>query len=145
MESKVVWKDGMAFEAQLEGFSFGIDADPEFGGQGFGPKPKGLVLTALCGCTAMDVISILTKMRVPVKSFSVDASTELAETHPKVFGEVVVNYRFEGDDLPEAKLRRAVELSTTTYCAVNAMLGKATTIRHALWVNGELLDEEPVG
>jgi len=127
----------MAFDAALEGFTFGIDADPAVGGRGLGPKPKGLVLTALCGCTAMDVISILTKMRVPLTGFSVDASTELTDTHPKVFTAVTVNYRFTGEDLPLAKLQRAVSLSEESYCGVTAMLKKHTQVESAIWVNGE--------
>jgi len=137
MESSVTWRDGMAFDAALEGFTFGIDADPAVGGRGLGPKPKGLVLTALCGCTAMDVISILTKMRVPLTGFSVDASTELTDTHPKVFTAVTVNYRFTGEDLPLAKLQRAVSLSEESYCGVTAMLKKHTQVESAIWVNGE--------
>lgn len=137
MESSVTWRDGMAFDAALEGFTFGIDADPAVGGRGLGPKPKGLVLTALCGCTAMDVIAILTKMRVPLTGFSVDANTELTDTHPKVFTTITVNYRFTGEDLPLAKLQRAVSLSEESYCGVSAMLKKHTQVVSAIWVNGE--------
>jgi len=141
MDSKVVWKDGMAFEAHLEGFPFMIDADPAAGGQGLGPKPKGLVLTALAGCTAMDVISILSKMRVGVDAFEVEVDSPLAPDHPKTFTEITVTYRFEGTDLPEARLRRAVELSETRYCAVSAMLRQATSVHHQIVVNGEVLPE----
>jgi putative redox protein len=141
MDSKVVLKDGMAFESHLEGFQFMVDADPEFGGQGYGPKPKGLVLTALAGCTAMDVISILRKMRVEVDGFEVEADGELSEEHPRKFTEITVTYRFEGTDLPADRLRRAVDLSENKYCAVNAMLRPTVHLRHQIVVNGEVLDE----
>ena len=63
MKSTVVLKDGMHFQGELEGFDIPIDADEQFGGRNLGPKPKGLVLTSLVGCTAMDVISILRKIK----------------------------------------------------------------------------------
>ena len=66
MNSKVVLKDGMHFIGSLDGFDINLDADEQFGGKNKGSKPKGLVLTALAGCTAMDVISILHKMKVQV-------------------------------------------------------------------------------
>ncbi|MCP4218055.1 MAG: hypothetical protein GY765_25655, partial [bacterium] len=85
MEAKVVWQEGMAFDAQLDGFNFTIDAHPKVGGKDKGPKPKGLTMISLAGCTAMDVISILTKMRVKVESFEVATDGTLTEDHPKKF------------------------------------------------------------
>ncbi|MBW1880828.1 MAG: OsmC family protein [Deltaproteobacteria bacterium] len=141
MDSKVVLKDGMAFEGHLDGFQFMIDAAAKVGGQGLGPKPKGLVLTALVGCTAMDVISILRKMRVEVDGFEVEADASVAEEHPQTFTEITVTYRFEGTDLPEARLRRAIELSEDKYCGVSAMLRASASLRHQIVVNGEVLAE----
>jgi putative redox protein len=137
MQSKVVWKDGMAFEAELEGFSFMVDAQPEHGGRGFGPAPKGLALTSLAGCTAMDVIAILTKMRIAPKRFEVAAEGVLAEEHPKRFTDITVTYRFEGDDLPVPKLLRAIELSEQRYCGVAASLRPGVPMHHEVYVNGE--------
>ena len=136
MESKVVWTDGMAFEAQLEGSSFSIDADEKFGGRGLGPKPKGLLLTSLAGCTAMDVIAILKKMRVAVDHFEVTADGVLAEEHPKKFESIVITYRFEGEDLPIGKLQRAVQLSEERYCGVSATLAPAVELSSEIFVNG---------
>ena len=85
MESKVVWQDGMAFEAHLDGFNFTIDAAAKVGGQDKGPKPKGLTLVSLAGCTAMDVISILKKMRVEPDHFEVGTDGKLTGEHPKKF------------------------------------------------------------
>ncbi len=142
MKSAVVWREGMAFNGSLEGFDVPLDASPAFGGVGHGPKPKGLILTALAGCTAMDVISILRKMRITPDTFSVDAEGELATEHPRVFTEIVLHYRFEGEELPLAKLRKAITLSETRYCPVNAMLAPSTPIRSELWVNGHRQDLE---
>lgn len=142
MESKVTWLDGMAFDAELEGFSCTIDADPEFGGEERGPKPKGLTLMSLAGCTAMDVIAILKKMRVEPTSFAVDARSELTDDHPKVFEGITLTYDFEGEDLPADRLLRAIELSLDRYCGVTAMLREAVPIRFEAYLNGEEL--EPV-
>jgi len=139
MNSKVVWQQGMAFEAELEGFSFSIDADEKFGGKNRGPKPKGLTLTSLAGCTAMDVIAILEKMRVAVDAFEVSASGELTEDHPKKFFQIELTYRFSGEDLPEKKLRRAVSLSEERYCGVRASLDDAIAMKNRIFVNGQEL------
>lgn len=137
MDSTVTWNEGMAFKVDVDGFEMTIDAAPQHGGTGKGPTPKPLMLTALAGCTAMDVIAILGKMRITPSAFSVSADTELTEQHPKVFKEVVLTYRFEGEDLAIDRLKRAVELSETRYCGVNAMVSKATTVRTVVFYNGE--------
>jgi len=66
------WKDNMAFESEINGHKLTIDATPEVGGNDEGPRPKALMMLALAGCTAMDVISILKKMRVKPEKFSID-------------------------------------------------------------------------
>ncbi len=143
LESKVVWRDGMAFDAHLDGFEFKIDADEQFGGRKLGPKPKGLLLTSLIGCTAMDVIAILGKMRVAPKSFEVTSAGTLVDEHPKKFERITLIYKFEGTELPEKKLRRAVSLSEERYCGVRATLVPAVEITSEIWVNGAKLDDAP--
>ena len=96
MEANVKWTSGMAFEGHQDGFVIGLDADRDFGGQGQGPKPKTLLLTALGGCTAMDVVSILKKMQVNLAGFEVQASGELTEDHPKVLKSIHLKYVFKG-------------------------------------------------
>ena len=85
MNSKVVWKDGLSFEANLDGFKFMIDAKEDVGGKNRGPSPKGLILISLAGCTGMDVISILEKMRVKIDSFEVKTGSSFKGTSKKVF------------------------------------------------------------
>lgn len=128
IESKVVLQDGMHFMGELDGFEIPIDADANFGGTDKGPKPKGLMLTSLAGCTAMDVISILRKMRIEPEAFSVETEAELTDEHPKVFKSVKITYRLKGKDIPREKVERAVELSQDQYCGVSAMLKKASPI-----------------
>ena len=96
LESKVVWRDGMAFDAHADGHTFTIDAHETFGGQGLGPKPKSLTLTSLAGCTGMDVISILKKMRVEVRHFQVSKAT---------------NYPSKSSNAPYSSQRRAIAAS----------------------------------
>ncbi len=126
----------MAFEAELEGHRFMIDAYAEFGGRGLGPAPKGLLLSALAGCTALDVVSILEKMRVKPRRFEVKAEGQLAEEHPKRFLRIVVTYSFEGDDLPLDKLKKAVALSEERYCGVSATLRGNVELVSEIRVNG---------
>lgn len=140
MESTVVWRDEMAFDAHLEGTRFTLDADPEFGGQGLGPKPKGLLLTSLIGCTAMDVIAILAKMRLHPERFEVSARGELAARHPKKYEEITVTYDLEGRDVTPDRLLRAVSLSTERYCGVFATLKPTVELHIEVILNGERID-----
>jgi len=128
MKSKVELKSGMHFMGMLDGFEVPIDADKSAGGEGRGPKPKGLMLTALAGCTAMDVISILRKMKIEPKAFSVETEADLTEDHPKVFKAIRIVYRLKGKGIEREKVRKAVELSQEKYCGVSAMLKMAAPI-----------------
>jgi len=105
--SEVILKEGMHFEGELDGFKIQIDSDKDYGGKEKGPKPKGLMLTALAGCTAMDVISILRKMRAEPEGLRISCETELTEEHPKVFKKITVTYFVKGD-VPLSKVERAV-------------------------------------
>ena len=127
MNSKVTLKDGMNFIGDLEGFEMSIDAKADVGGQGKGPQPKGLLLTSLAGCTAMDVISILRKMQHEPEEFSVETQGELTEEHPKVFKDIKITYRIKGD-VPREKAEKAVSLSLDRYCGVTDMLRKAANV-----------------
>ncbi|HKK41873.1 MAG TPA: OsmC family protein [Bacteroidales bacterium] len=122
------WLDGMAFEGDIDGHKVVIDADSQVGGKNRGPKPKPFMLLSLGGCTAMDVISILNKMRVTVDSFNVRVEGDLTEEHPKHFYKMHVVYEFTGKDLPMDKLEKAVKLSEERYCGVSAVYRKAMEI-----------------
>lgn len=136
MKSSVTLKEQMQFTGELEGFDIPLDSDPAFGGTGNGPKPKGLALTALAGCTAMDVISILRKMKIEPEQFSVTAESELTEEHPKIFKEIHLTYHFGGAGLPVDKLEKAIKLSQERYCGISAMLGKVVPIRWEIKLEG---------
>jgi len=119
------WLDNMAFESEVNGHKILIDAAPEVGGGNRGPRPKTFMLAALGGCTAMDVVSILKKMRVEVEKFNVIVEGDLTEEFPKHFYKMHVIYEFTGKDLPMDKLQKAVILSEEKYCGVSAVYRKA--------------------
>ena len=132
MKSKVTLKEGMHFVGELDGFDIPVDADAKVGGQNRGPKPKGLMLTSLAGCTGMDVISILRKMKIEPEAFSVETEAELTDEHPKVFKTLKIIYRLKGKHIPKEKVERAVELSQDKYCGVSAMLKAAVPIEYEI-------------
>ncbi len=129
---EVTWTEDMAFEATVNDHKIIIDADEAVGGKDRGPRPKPLTLVSLGGCTGMDVISILTKMRVKPDYFNVEIEGELTEEHPKYYHTIRINYIFKGKDLPMEKLEKAVNLSQDRYCGVTAMLDKAAKIEHKI-------------
>jgi len=133
MESKVVWKGGMAFTGSSDsGYLIPLDARKKAGGHEMGFQPLQLFAIGLVGCTGMDVISILNKKRQEVTEFEVSAQIERAEEHPKVFTKIVIEYKVTGKDLDQQSVERAVELSETRYCPAQAMLEKAAEISHKI-------------
>ncbi|MFP4113503.1 MAG: OsmC family protein [Spirochaetota bacterium] len=120
--------EGLAFRVDLQGHEFMVDADEQFGGKDRGPRPKALMLSALAGCTGMDVASILGKMQMPYDSFALEISAEQTDEHPKVYREITVRYIFTGSELDRSKIEKAVKLSQEKYCGVSAMLAKTATI-----------------
>jgi len=139
MEARVEWKDGMAFEAHLEGYHFTIDADEQVGGHKLGPRPKGLTLVSLAGCTAMDVISILQKMRVKVDSFTVATDGEIEKDFPKRILAIVIKYIFKGENIPLEKVQHAVQLSMENYCGVSATLRPTVKLSHQIIINDRVM------
>jgi putative redox protein len=122
---KIKWLEKMAFSAEVNGHEMILDAAEKVGGENRGPRPKPLMLAALAGCTGMDVVSILKKMRVEPDDFNVYVEGDLTEEHPKQYAQMHVIYEFKGKNLPEEKLQKAVNLSEERYCGVSAMYRKA--------------------
>ncbi len=129
------WKDKMAFEVEVAGHKIMIDADEKVGGENRGPQPKPFMLVALGGCTAMDVISILKKMRVELDDFKVRVEGDITEEHPKHFYKMKVIYEFTGKNLPMDKLKKAVNLSEERYCGVSASYRKAMELSSEIIVH----------
>ena len=121
----MAWTDQLAFEADLDGHRVIVDATRDVGGNDLGPRPKRLMLTALAGCTGIDVIMILKKMKVEVEAFNVIVEADVTEEHPMHYYKMKVIYQFKGKDLPMEKLEKAVKLSEEKYCGVTAVYKKA--------------------
>jgi putative redox protein len=121
----MAWTDKVAFETDMDGHKVVIDATKESGGSDLGPRPKKLMLTALAGCTGVDVIMILRKMKVEPDAFNVIVEADVTDEHPKHYNKMKVVYQFKGKDLPKDKLEKAVKFSEEKYCGVTAVYKKA--------------------
>ncbi|MFM1879488.1 MAG: hypothetical protein RLZZ241_2354 [Bacteroidota bacterium] len=116
------WLGGMAFESSNpSGLSLRIDASPEDGGAGSGLRPKALMLSALAGCSGLDVASIIQKMKLEVRDFHIDIHANLSESQPQTYISLRLEFHFYGANLDLKKLERAVYLSLDKYCGVMAM------------------------
>jgi len=131
-ETILKWAGEMAFETELDGHKLTIDAAEEVGGQNKGMRPKKLMLTALAGCTGMDVISILKKMKIVPDFFNVRVDGTLTVENPKQYNSMHIIYEFKGDKLPEDKLIKAIELSQEKYCGVSALYKKAISVTYEI-------------
>lgn len=105
-----------------------IDAGEENGGHSEGYRPKALMLSALAGCSGLDVASLFKKMKIEVDDFEIIVEAELTEEHPKFYNKVHVNYHFYGTDLPEKKITKVVNLSVDKYCGVMEMFRQFSTV-----------------
>ena len=108
-----------------------MDGRKETGGEDAAPSPKELLLIALGGCTSMDVLPILKKKRVHIDGFEVRLTASTRDEHPQVFTDIHIEYVFFGDNIPKADVERAIELSTTKYCSISAMLQGSVKLSHA--------------
>lgn len=129
------WKGNMQFDAVVSNHHIIMDAAPEVGGQNSGPRPKELMLASLAGCTGMDVVSILQKMRVNVESFNIDVVADLTEEHPKHYTKMHIIYQFKGKGLDPEKLKKAVDLSQERYCGVSAAYRKAMELSYEIKIS----------
>ena len=130
MDAKLTWKSGLAFKGVANSnIEVPLDASIEHGGGGAGVVPMEMILMGLGGCTAMDVISILSKKRQEVTSFEILLHGDRATEHPKVFTDITIEYVVKGKGLDPEAVARAVELSENKYCPGMAMLRKAANIQ----------------
>lgn len=118
-EARVKWIEGLQFVANTpSNHAILLDAAEAGGGKDSAVRPKELLMCAVAGCTGMDVISILGKMKVKVDSFELHVVADESEEHPKYYEKIRITYLFGGKDIPEDKVRKAVELSSEKYCGV---------------------------
>lgn len=124
------WRERMTFDAKTTtGHTIVMDASKEGGGDDRGPKPIELLLTALAGCTGMDVLAILRNKKEPLEGLEVLVEGQRAETHPMVYTEIDVLYRIYGDVNKDA-IERAIQLSVDKYCGVGATLQEVAKMNH---------------
>jgi putative redox protein len=132
MQAKVEWRGGLRFEGMGDADEpVVMDAPPAVGGEGKGFRPKELLLVGLAGCTGMDVMSILHKMRSEPTSFRVEVVAGETEEHPKTLSSFHIKY-FVSNDVPEDKLLKAIELSQERYCGVTAMYRSFAPVTHEI-------------
>ena len=125
---KTSWKGGLAFESDLNGHKRTMDAPVEAGGQNSGPGPKKLQLVSLSGCTGMDIVSILKKMRVDFTNLDIEVQGDVTDENPKHYYKMHVIYTISGKNLPLDKIEKAVKMSEETYCGVGALYRKAIEV-----------------
>lgn len=125
MKTTTIWKTDHAFES-LQGHSkIEIDARNGF-------SPKALLLSGLAGCTGVDVVDVLEKMRVPFSDLAIDAEAEQTDEHPRVFKFITLTYRIKTGKENSEKVKKAVDLSLEKYCGVAAMLRKNSRIQYEI-------------
>jgi len=132
---KTKWTGGLGFDALINGHHLVMDVAQENGGEDAGPRPKPLLLAALTGCSGMDIVSILKKMQVKDYSFEMEADGEAVDEHPMMYHTITVKFMFHGENLPQDKIIKAVNLSTEKYCAVNAMLKETAKVIAKIFIN----------
>ena len=135
MSHKVVthWKGNLQFESDNpSGNLVTMDTSPENGGYNSGVSPKAMMLSSLAGCSGLDVVSILKKMKVPFSDFRIDTYGELTDAHPKYYDKVSVEYHFYGNELDEKKIEKAVNMSIDTYCGVMEMFRRFSEVKTSI-------------
>jgi putative redox protein len=131
----IEWNKKMAFNAEVDGHNLLVDAVKENGGENSGPRPKSLMLVALAGCTGMDVISILEKMRVSIETFNIAIEADSRDEHPKKYTDIKMIYKFKGNKIEKEKVNKAIQLSMERYCSVYAVYKEAMNISYEIEIN----------
>ena len=131
---KTSHKSGLSFESGIDQYRFSMDTTSSES-QGAGPSPKKLMLASLAGCTGIDVVSILHKMKVPFSDFHVDVEAELTDEHPQIYHQVNIIYRIKVAEDDQSKMERAVLLSKEKYCGVSAMFSHFAKLEFSIQFN----------
>ena len=143
MKSNLTWVENMQFRCDTHGLITTIDAAKEHGGNDAGPNPKELLLNAMMGCTAIDVLAMLKKMRQEITEFKMEIEAEKTTEHPIHFKSAELVYLFKGPIDPE-KAIKAVDSSLTRYCGVNYMISKTCAITFKIILNNVVIKLGPV-
>lgn len=129
-------EDGLRFTARND-----RGGEITLNSEGAAFSPMHLTLAALGGCSGMDVVSVLKKMRQDVTGYRIEVDGVRAEEHPRIYTEITIRHIVEGIDLNPDMVERAVSLSEEKYCSVYHMLNKAATMHREL----EIVEPASVG
>jgi putative redox protein len=131
MNLSVNWVDGMLMVGKSHsGHSITMDGPTEIGGENLGVRPMEMLLLGVAGCTMIDVVTTLKKMRQNLIHCETKISAERADEHPKVFTDIHIHFIVQGKDLDSKKVDKAITLSAEKYCSASIMLGKTANITH---------------
>jgi putative redox protein len=137
MNISVNWIDGMLMVGKSHsGHSITMDGPPEIGGNNLGVRPMEMLLLGVAGCTMIDVVTTLKKMRQDLTNCETKLSAERADEHPKVFTDIHIQFIVKGQDLDPKKVEKAITLSAEKYCSASIMLGKTASITHDFEIIG---------
>ena len=131
MNISVKWIDGMLMVGKSDsGHAVVMDGPPEIGGENLGVRPMEMLLLGMTGCTVIDVVSTLKKMREDVVVCQPQVSADRSEEYPKVFTNIHVHFILRGKQLNPSKVDKAIKLSAEKYCSASIMIGKTAIITH---------------
>jgi len=144
-EIETQWMGKMQFNALVNGHTVIMDAPERVGGEDHGPIPKPFVLTALSGCTGMDIISILRKAQKEVRDLNIKVKGELSKQQPMTYIAMHLTYDFKGDESVKEAALQAVMDSQEKYCGVSFLLKKALPVTWEVFFNGvRIFNNRPV-
>ena len=131
MNISVNWVDGLLMVGKSDsGHTITMDGPPESGGENLGVRPMEMLLLGVAGCTMIDVVTTLKKMRQDLSHLETKINAERATDHPKVFTDIHIQFIVKGQNLDEKKVDKAITLSAEKYCSASIMLGETATITH---------------
>ena len=131
MNISVKWIDGMLMVGKSDsGHAIVMDGPPEIGGENLGVRPMEMLLLGMAGCTMIDVVSTLEKMRENLSDCQTKVSADRGDKYPKVFTNIHVHFILRGKHLNPLKVEKAIKLSAEKYCSASIMLGKTAVITH---------------
>ena len=131
MNISVNWVDGLLMVGKSDsGHTITMDGPPESGGENLGVRPMEMLLLGVAGCTMIDVVTTLKKMRQDLSHCETKINAERATDHPKVFTDIHIQFILKGQNLDEKKVDKAITLSAEKYCSASIMLGETATITH---------------
>jgi putative redox protein len=127
MKTTTIWKTGQAFDSFQGNAKIEMDSEAGF-------SPKALLLSGLAGCSGIDVVEILEKMRVPFADLKIEVETDQTTEYPKVFKDIHINYSITTAEENRDKIKKAIDLSLDKYCGVSAMLKKNSKIDYIITI-----------